>query len=318
MYSHQHTLSNYAKLQKIIRPKKLNYVTAQTAFHWVWKKNGASMQSYPFGYGGGGLDVVTLRRKKICFDMNRYIIVRLVLAVGVAILMLSSCRTPRGVVFADRKWHYSDHYGQVIDEDTTFRVTFGDVLIPDPLTIISSADSLAKYPGMDEFLADILHTANLDGAEILFYAPHMRTMFVRPIGDMPRLRPSSITVEMLSDRPFAMWIYPDDADDWVRKSNEMYTYTYLDRGKKQLLRVDHYDYGNTPIAQITIFQSENKATSKMNLPKASKLAFLRKYDFFDLVKYIEFWANKIDTRRKIAIANYQIGQQQSKATNQNR
>lgn len=89
---------------------------------------------------------------------------------------MSGCSSRRAIIFADREWHVSGYYGQIMDSDTTYRMTFGNVLIPEPLTIISSADSLAQYPGMDRFLSDILHTARLDSAMVLFYAPQMRTM----------------------------------------------------------------------------------------------------------------------------------------------
>ena len=63
--------------------------------------------------------------------------------------VISSCSSPKNLVFANRDWHVSDYYGQLIDADTTYRITFGDVLIPDPLTIISSSDSVNQYPGME-------------------------------------------------------------------------------------------------------------------------------------------------------------------------
>ena len=103
-----------------------------------------------------------------------------ILQVSLFILLFSSCSSSTGLVFANREWRISEYYGQIIDKDTTYRMTFGNVLIPDPLAIVSSADSVAKYPGMDRFIAYILHKARLDSAEILFYIPHMQTMFVKP------------------------------------------------------------------------------------------------------------------------------------------
>lgn len=102
--------------------------------------------------------------------MKQIISIKCVSTLFIAILLLAGCSSPRGLVFADREWHISNYYGQIIDKDTTYRMTFGNVLIPDPLVIVSSADSVAKYPGMDRFIADVLHTCRLDSAEILFYA----------------------------------------------------------------------------------------------------------------------------------------------------
>lgn len=236
-----------------------------------------------------------------------HVLAVIILATG----MITGCSSSRPLFFANRDWHVSDYYGQIIDRDTVYRLTFGNGLIPKSLTIISSADSAARYPGMERFIADILHTACLDSAEILFYAPHMMTMFVVPKRVAAPARPSSISVKMTEERPYTMWTVYDDAEDWTRTPEEMYTYTYYNSRKKQLLFVDMYDYGNTPIAQITVFQSRNKATSEMKLPQHHRLAFSEKHDLRKPMRDIEFWANNVEARRRHAIANYLIGQEQA-------
>lgn len=242
--------------------------------------------------------------------MNRKKSVKYAVVIVATLMLLASCSSPVGLVFAGREWHISDRYGQIIDRDTTYRMTFGNVLIPDPLTIVSSAGSVAEYPGMDRFIADVLHTARLDGAEILFYAPEMLTMFVKPKGDVALRRPSSISSPMSDIKPFTMWVNEDDIECWKRNSNEMYTYTYFNKRKRQLLIVDLYDYGDTPLAQITIFQSKNKATSRMNVPDTHRLAFSEIHDLRKYMRDIEFWANQVEARRARAFANYKIGQEQ--------
>lgn len=232
------------------------------------------------------------------------------LAAVVAMIMLAGCSSPRGLVFANRQWHVSDYYGQIIDKDTTYRMTFGNVLIYEPLSIVSSADSIAKYPGMDRFVADILHTCRLDSAEILFYAPEMLTMFVRPRGEMPPARPSSVSSPMFDDNPYTMWVYEDDIEDWTREPSEMYTYTYFNKGKRQLLIVDFYDYGDIPIAQITVFQTNNRATSKMNVNENYRKVFYARHDLKNYTRDVEFWSHQVDAHRKNAFANYKIGQEQ--------
>lgn len=231
-------------------------------------------------------------------------------ALVAATLLMAGCTSHKGLVFANREWHVSDYYGQIIDKDTTYRMTFGNVLIPDPLPIISSVDSVAKYPGMDKFMSDILHTIHLDSAEILFYAPHMHTMFVRPNGVMPPMKPSSISSPMSDPKPYTMWVNKDDIEDWTRDSTEMYTYTYFDKGKRQLLIVDHYDYGETSIAQITIFQSRNKLTSKMGVHDNLRRAYFEIHDLRKYMDDVEYWSNNIEFRRANAFSNYKIGQEQ--------
>lgn len=244
--------------------------------------------------------------------MKQIISIKCVSILFIAILLLAGCSSPRGLVFADREWHISNYYGQIIDKDTTYRMTFGNVLIPDPLVIVSSADSVAKYPGMDRFIADVLHTCRLDSAEILFYAPQMQTMFVKPYGDMPPMKPSSVSSPMGDERPYTMWVNEDDIEDWTREATEMYTYTYFDRRKSRIVIVDFYDYGNSPIAQITLFQSNNKVTSKMKIPEELRRSFWWYHDLKYFTRYIEFWAHQIVSHRKLAFANYKIGQEQAK------
>ena len=76
--------------------------------------------------------------------MKKILSIKLALIIGLMILVLAGCSSPKGLVFANREWHISNYYGQIIDKDTTWRMTFGNVLIPDPLTIVSSPDSVAK------------------------------------------------------------------------------------------------------------------------------------------------------------------------------
>lgn len=175
--------------------------------------------------------------------MKQNIFIKCTVALVSVILLMASCSPHKSLVFSNREWHVSDYYGQIIDKDTTYRMTFGNVLIPDPLPIISSADSVAKYPGMDKFLSDLLHTAHLDSAEILFYAPHMCTMFVRPNGIMPPLRPSSISSPMSDAKPYTMWVNKDDIEDWTRDSTEMYILSSTNSGKQN--SVAHTEHART-------------------------------------------------------------------------
>ena len=242
--------------------------------------------------------------------MKQILSIRHALIMALMIMLFMGCSSPKGLVFANREWSVSDYYGQVIDKDTTYRMTFGNVLIPDPLPIVSSADSVAKYPGMDKFLSDILHSAHLDSAEILFYAPHMHTMFVRPNGIMPPLKPSSISSPMPDAKPYTMWVNRDDIEDWTRNSTEMYTYIHYDKGQRRLVIVDCYDYGDMPIAQITIFQSKNKLTSKMGVHDNMYRDYSELHDLRKFMDDVEFWSHCIDARRAIAFSNYKIGQEQ--------
>lgn len=242
--------------------------------------------------------------------MKQRISIKRSFVIVMAICFLASCSSHKGLVFADREWQISNFYGQIIDKDTTYRMTFGNIWIPDILPIISSTDSIERYPGMDRFISDILHTCRLDSAEILFYAPHLHTMFVVPKSPFSPIKPYSITSPLDDERPVTMGIDEEDMGNWQRRSTDMYTYKYYNRRKKQLLIVDHYDYGDTPIAQITIFQSKNKLTSKMGVKDNSYRAYYELHDINKFIDDVEFWSFRIVGRNKRAILNYKIGQEQ--------
>ena len=225
------------------------------------------------------------------------------------IILLSACSSSRQLTFAEKEWHMSKSSGEIIDNDSVYRMTFDNRLIEEPLIILSSADSIKKYPGMDRFIAEILHTCHLDNAEILFYAPHMQTMFVRPTSALPAMRPSSISCQMEDENPYTMWVQEFDEESWIRKPSEMFTYTYFDKRRKQLLIVDHYDYADEPIAQITVFQSKNGRCAKMNIPEHLRSAYWHK-DMKYFMRDIEFWSHQVDAHRKYAFENYKIGQKQ--------
>ncbi len=246
-----------------------------------------------------------------------------ILLAGLILLLMNSCSTLNPVKYANREWHISNHYGQIIDKDTTYRMTFGEVLIPVEMAIISCADSAAKYPGMERFIADILKTTGLQEDEVLFYSPTMGKIFVRLTNEPPAKRPSSLTAGMHyltmnkdNERPYTMWVYDDDVEDWHRKPDEMYTYTYFDKKKQQVLVVDFYDYGETPIAQIFVIQSGNKMTDKMQLPTQGRFWDFSKHKLKDYEKYIEFWSYVVDVHRNNAFENYKIGQEQIKKKSQ--
>lgn len=232
-------------------------------------------------------------------------------------VIMNSCSSLNPVNYANREWHISNYYGQIIDKDTTYRMTFGEVLIPQEMAIISCADSAAKYPGMERFITDILKTAGLQNDEVLFYSPAHGKMFVKLKNDFPAKKPSSLTAGMQFltlnkeyERPYTMWVYDDDVEDWHRKPGEMYTYTFFDKKKQRVLVVDIYDYGETPVAQIFVTQSRNKQTDNMQLPTQKQLWDFSKHKLKDYKRDIEFWSHRIELHRKNAFENYKIGQEQ--------
>ncbi len=258
---------------------------------------------------------VTLQHNQTTTTIMKLIIS--ILLAGLILVLMNSCSSLKPVKYANREWHISGSFGQIIDKDTTYRMTFGKVLMAVDQPIISCSDSAAKYPGMEKFISDIMYTAGLENDELLFYSPEHGRMFVRLIDERPPLRPSSLTANMPAlmlnnenEQPYTCWIYQDDIEPWFRKPEEMYTYTYFDKKKQCILVVDFYDYGDTPIAEIFVYQSRNKMTDRIKLPVC--LWTFSKHNLKDYKRDIEFWSYVVNAHRKNAFENYKIGQEQLK------
>ena len=239
--------------------------------------------------------------------MKTFKLAKSLFAIVGILLMFASCSSHKELLFSNRDWHIDSRYGQMIDRDTTYRFTFGNVILPYSPAIISCKDSLDKYRGIDRFMADILHSCRLDSAEILCYVPELETIFVKTNGVMSTGKPNSISSPMWEEKPYTMWVHDDDVENWNRKDSEMYTYYYFDKRKRQLLIVDFYNYGETPIAQINVYQTQTKKTKKMGIDYSIYLCFSRN-DLGNPFKNIEYWANHVEYRRKMAFSNYKIGQ----------
>ena len=224
--------------------------------------------------------------------------------------LFSGCASSRSIRFADRQWHISNYYGQIIDRDTTYRMTFGNGLVPSEPVIISCKDSADKYPGMDELLADILHACKIDSAEILFYVPEKATMFVKTGGIRSVGKPNSISSPMPDEKPYTMWVHEDDMEKWERKPTEMYTYYHYNKRKRLFFIADFFDYGDTPMAQITMHVPLNKKMKRMKLPESAYRVFCRLHDMRKMHRDIEFWSDMVKWRRENAFGNYKIGQEQ--------
>ena len=246
---------------------------------------------------------------------------KLKLNVFVAMICLMSmatvCTSTGKLLFADREWHISNYYGHIMDRDTTYRMCLGYNIIPVEQTIISCQDSLMKYPGMDKFISRILAKCRIDSAEILFYAPEMCTMFVKLNKPMGEYRPNAVSYGLNTENPVSVCVNKDDIEKWNRKGDEMYRYTYWDKRKKQLLLADFYDYGDIPVAEISVFQTRTKETDRMTLPYSHFWNFFHYRDIAKIIDDIDFWAVKIERRHRRSLENYKIGKAPKLLGNEN-
>lgn len=230
-----------------------------------------------------------------------------IVSISLVILFFASCSSPKALIFADRDWHLSNHYGQIIDNDSTYRIPIGDDLIPDDLWIIGNADTLSSNPRMYTYVEHLLRLSRLEDARVLFFAPKSDEMFVEIPDGYEYPKPNSMSGNMMDNNPWTCWIRDDDYESWERKPDQMYTYIYMDKKEKLLVIVDCFNYRMKPIARIQRIQTNTKNFRKKfpNQEVNSTWADITK------AGHLEAVSNWIDGHRDKSFTIYRIGQQQN-------
>lgn len=219
-------------------------------------------------------------------------------------LCIAACSTPKHVVFADEAWSFSHLTGDMVNADSTLRLSFGDHILDPNMTIISNSDSIEAHPGSDKYIARILNICNLKNAEVYFFSPLEKVMWVKLPENYRDIKPRSISHNLMSPRPETSWIWDDDAPEGNRKPEEIYTNIFVDKKNCTLIVVDKLNYGNIPMACLHIYQSANKYSSELGF-----------YPWYwtcngNLLDHscAEIIAHWIDSRRQNIFNNYRLGQ----------
>lgn len=226
-----------------------------------------------------------------------------VFVVCAAGLALTGCGVARGVRFADEgPWKVDVANECVSNADSSYVFPLVGRCDSTILVLCEEAD-LQGYRHLDTYLGRIAEKAGLGEAEILVYVPEHNTLWVRLPEGFEYTRPKSITINLYEESPYTMWVRADEADDWQRRRTEMYTYTYFDKQAEWLCIVDMFHYADTPIARISILQTETRQFNTIGLPDDCSFPFATT----DL-ESIEMLANWVDGHRDISIHNYKTGQ----------
>lgn len=83
--------------------------------------------------------------------------------------LLTNCSSLKPILMSESSWKISDSYGHAVNNDSTYRITFGNDLIPEDLWIISNVDTLASHPNMYKYVQELLHLSRLDDSKLLFF-----------------------------------------------------------------------------------------------------------------------------------------------------
>lgn len=224
-------------------------------------------------------------------------------------LAFSSCSSLKPIQMAEDSWRISNHYGQAVNSDSTYRFSFGsNTLVNLEMPLIGKAELLSAQPKMYKYLQKVLKLSRLEGDRVLFFAPTADAFFVELPHGYVTNKPNSISTRLADEKPWTGWIRDDDVEEWSRKSDEMYTNIYIDRKKKLLVVVDCFNYGDIPVARIQRIQTCTGRFAK-DFPENEVSSV-----WADVTKpeHLEAISNWIDGHRAVAFENYRIGQELKK------
>ncbi len=219
-------------------------------------------------------------------------------------LFITSCATSKNVNFVPgSKWTADVRHGNVANADSSFIFTFPTANDFDTTTLVICRDAdFLPYPKLDNYLSRIKKEVGLSEARTLVFLPEKNTLWLELPDGYTYERPKSITKNMLDECPYTMWVRNDDAEQWNRQPEEMYTYTYTDNRWKWLCIVDIFNYASTPVARVTVLQTETKRFRAIGLPGDSYWPFAT-----TSLESIEMLSNWVDGHRAISIDNFKKG-----------
>ena len=234
--------------------------------------------------------------------MLRYINI---LCSGIIIFLITGCSSNQGLSFANKEWLISNYSNEVLDNDSIFNFSFGNIDYENT-PLIGKGESKYLSPQLANYLSDVLKLSNLQSAKVLLYAPKENKVFVLLPENYEDNKPSSISFSMNDSTPWTMWVRPDDVELWNRQPDQMYTNLYRNKKKGIITVVDKFNYGDTPIAQIYIIQSANKNIINKfpNNEIGSVWADINKTESLELL------SNWIDGHRKVSLTNYRNGKKE--------
>ncbi|MCH5226203.1 MAG: hypothetical protein J1F16_00070 [Muribaculaceae bacterium] len=223
------------------------------------------------------------------------------------LLFLAGCASKRQLSFSGKDWFLSNHYAEIIDTDSLYRFTLNKELVDSETPLIGKSDSEYLTPAMIEYLKEILKLSRVENGEIMFFAPKYGVLFVTLDKNEPPIRPLSLSCQLNDSLPYTFWVRPWEEEKWKRQEDQMYTNIYKDQGKKRIIVVDRFMYGDIPIARITIIQSvTNKLKKKFpNNEIGMSWMDINKPESLDAVSY---WING---HREASFENFKLGRRKN-------
>lgn len=180
-------------------------------------------------------------------------------------LLMVGCGSIKDVPFSSHNWHINPISGNIESTDTTYSFTLCSDVVETELPLIGNDKEAQPYKGLKAYLNTICSHLEAKCDSILFYAP-TKGLLIVGITENKIWKPRSQSANVLTDKPYTLWVRDDDVDDWDRKPDEIYTNVLMDKAAKQLLVIDRLTYKRSDIAIIHIIQTETRKFKSLGLP----------------------------------------------------
>ncbi len=220
------------------------------------------------------------------------------------LIYIVSCTSSKEILFSGENWSFSHQSGNMVNSDSTLQFSLGNHVLNPNMTIISNSDSVLAYPGTDKYIYQILKTCGLENCKVYFFCPLEKVMWVELPTEYDDIKPRAIVCRLNEDKPYTSWCYDDDNIDKNRTSEEIYSNTFANKKLGTIVVVDKLNYGNIPMACLSIYQSATQQTSKLGF---NPWYWTSKGNLLDY-SYLDILANWVDSRRENLINNYKLGQ----------
>lgn len=227
-----------------------------------------------------------------------------ILVTLLALLFLSGCVSGQQLTFSGREWFVSNHNAEIRDTDSMYRFSLYKELVDSETPLIGRIEFCFLSPAMKEYLQIILKLSQIKNGEILFYAPKYNVLFVALDRNEPHLRPLSASYRLNDSTPITLWLRPWENEILERQQDEMYTNIYRDKGKKLITVVDRFNYGEMPVARISIIQSATKKMKK-KFPNHEIAMYWLDINAAESLDAVSYWING---HREASFENFKLGQ----------
>lgn len=228
---------------------------------------------------------------------------------GALSLLMVGCGSVKNVPFSSHSWHINPISGNIESTDTSYSFTLCSDVVEPELPLIGNDNEVKTHKGLKAYLNKICSHIEVKCDSILFYAP-TKGLLIVSITEDKLWKPRSLSANVLTEKPYTLWVRDDDVDDWNRKTDEIYTNVLLDKAAKQLLVIDRLTYKNSDVALIHIIQTETRRFKSLGLPAWSGTwADVTDPTCFEPI------ANWLDGHRKVAFENYRQSHSTSETGN---